>query len=89
MKSSPPFARESRLKSCCSTWRCRAWTALRRLCDSIDEVLEQSEVIVVGNGAPEFADAMTRCRPDQTVIDLVRVAADFSKIQANYDGICW
>jgi GDP-mannose 6-dehydrogenase len=61
----------------------------RHLCDSIDDVIGKSDVIVVGNGAPEFADAMARCRPDQTVIDLVRVPADFSKVQANYDGICW
>ncbi len=59
------------------------------LCESIDEVIEQSEVIVVGNGAPEFSDAVTRCRPDQLVIDLVRIPLDFSRIQAQYDGICW
>jgi hypothetical protein len=46
-------------------------------------------VIVVGNGAPEFAAAVTRCRPDQVVIDLVRVPVDFSNVRAKYDGICW
>ena len=61
----------------------------RHLCDTIDEVIDASEVIVVGNGAPEFADAITRCRADQTVIDLVRIPLDFSKVQAKYDGICW
>ena len=59
------------------------------LCDSLDEVIAQSEVIVVGNAAPEFADAVTRCRPDQTVIDLVRLPLDFSRVQARYTGICW
>src|SRR3954453_13390045 len=38
------------------------------LTESIDTVIEQSEVIVVGNGSPEFADALTRTRPDQMVI---------------------
>jgi GDP-mannose 6-dehydrogenase len=60
----------------------------RHLCQSIDEVIEKSEVIVIGNGSPEFSAAVTRCRPDQTVIDLVRIPLDFSQIQARYDGIC-
>src|SRR5829696_1158788 len=30
------------------------------LSDSLDEVLEQSEVIVVGNGSPEFAEALKK-----------------------------
>jgi GDP-mannose 6-dehydrogenase len=61
----------------------------RHLCESIDEVIEQSEVIVVGNPSPEFSDAVTRCRPDQIVVDLVRLPLDFSKVNAQYDGICW
>ena len=61
----------------------------RHLCESIDELIDGSEVIVVGNGAPEFTEALTRCRPDQTIIDLVRLPLDFSKLQARYDGICW
>lgn len=61
----------------------------RHLCDTIDEVIDKSEVIVVGNGAPEFSEAVARCRPDQIVIDLVRIPLDFSKVQAQYDGICW
>jgi GDP-mannose 6-dehydrogenase len=61
----------------------------RHLCESIDEVIDRSEVIVVGNASPEFTEAVTRCRPDQTVIDLVRLPLDFSKVKAQYDGICW
>jgi GDP-mannose 6-dehydrogenase len=61
----------------------------QHLCDSIDSVIEQSDVIVIGNGAPEFSDAVTRCRADQVVIDLVRIPLDFSKVSARYDGICW
>ena len=61
----------------------------RHLCESIDELIDASEFIVVGNGAPEFTEALTRCRPDQTIIDLVRLPLDFSKLQARYDGICW
>jgi GDP-mannose 6-dehydrogenase len=61
----------------------------RHLCESIDQVIEQSEVIVVGNAAPEFSDAITRCRPDQVVVDLVRIPLDFSRVRAQYDGISW
>lgn len=61
----------------------------RHLCDSLDEVIDRSEVIVVGNAAPEFAGALTRCRPDQIVIDLVRLPVDLSSVKAQYVGICW
>jgi len=61
----------------------------RHLCDSVDDVIARSDVIVIGNGAPEFSDAVARCRPDQTIIDLVRIPIDFAALQAHYDGICW
>ncbi len=59
------------------------------LCETIDEVLEKSDVIVVGNGAPEFADALKRTRPDQAVIDLFRARVDRQEIPGQYTGICW
>jgi GDP-mannose 6-dehydrogenase len=59
------------------------------LSDSLDEVLEQAEVIVVGNGSPEFAEALKKTRPDQIVIDLFRLKLDPKDIPANYTGICW
>jgi GDP-mannose 6-dehydrogenase len=59
------------------------------LCESIEEVIDTSEVIVVGNQAPEFAKALTRCRCDQIVIDLVRLPICSSLLAAEYRGICW
>jgi GDP-mannose 6-dehydrogenase len=59
------------------------------LCNTIDEVIDASEVIVVGNHAPEFADALTRTRADQIVIDLVRLPIYGSLLPADYRGICW
>ena len=59
------------------------------LCETTDEVIDGSDVIVVGNGSPEFADALKRTRPDQVVIDLFRVKADPREIPARYTGICW
>jgi GDP-mannose 6-dehydrogenase len=59
------------------------------LCPTIDEVLSHAEVIIVGNKAPEFVDALHRTRPDQIIIDLVRLSVDNSRVPANYRGICW
>jgi GDP-mannose 6-dehydrogenase len=59
------------------------------LCDTIDEVLDNSDVIVVGNGAPEFSEALKKTRPDQQIVDLVRVNTDRTQIPARYQGICW
>jgi GDP-mannose 6-dehydrogenase len=59
------------------------------LCDTVEEVIDGSEVVVVGNQAPEFAKALTACRADQVVIDLVRVPVYGSLLEADYRGICW
>jgi GDP-mannose 6-dehydrogenase len=56
---------------------------------TIDEVIAQSEVIVVGNRSPEFVDALGRTRPDQIVIDLVRLPMYGALLPAEYRGICW
>jgi len=58
------------------------------LCADIDAVIAASEVIVVGNQSGEFAEAVVRCRPDQIVIDLVRLPIS-SQLKADYRGICW
>jgi GDP-mannose 6-dehydrogenase len=58
--------------------------------ETLDEVVDGSDVIVVGNASPEFAGALTRTRPDQLVIDLVRVKGITpAEIPARYSGICW
>ena len=59
------------------------------LCPTIDEVIHGSEVIVVGNQAPEFVQAVMACTADQIVIDLVRLPIYASLVKADYRGICW
>jgi GDP-mannose 6-dehydrogenase len=59
------------------------------LTESIDEVLEKSDVVVVGNTSPEFSEALKRTRPDQIILDLVRVKASREEIPGDYRGICW
>jgi len=54
---------------------------------SIDEVLSASDTIVIGNKSEEFRQIESSLRPDQTVIDLVRL---FDRPSGNgYQGICW
>jgi GDP-mannose 6-dehydrogenase len=59
------------------------------LCPTVDEVIAQSAVVVVGNRAPEFTAALTRCRADQIIIDLVRLPGSGAALQADYRGLCW
>jgi GDP-mannose 6-dehydrogenase len=59
------------------------------MCDSADALLEHAELIVVGNGAPEFADVLRRTRADQEVLDLVRVPGGVNGVAAEYHGLCW
>jgi GDP-mannose 6-dehydrogenase len=59
------------------------------LATTVDDVIDTSEVIVVGNQSAEFAGALARCRPDQIVIDLVRLPICGSLLPADYRGICW
>lgn len=54
----------------------------------MNEVLEFAEVIVIGNGAREFAGVLEHLRPGQVVVDLVRVTPGKSEA-GRYDGICW
>jgi GDP-mannose 6-dehydrogenase len=59
------------------------------LCDTIEQVIDGSEVIVVGNQAPEFVEAVKTCRREQIIIDLVRLPMYASLLKADYRGICW
>jgi GDP-mannose 6-dehydrogenase len=59
------------------------------LCETIDEVIDKSDVIVVGNAAPEFSDALKTTRPEQMIVDLVRVKTNRAEIPGQYQGICW
>ncbi len=58
------------------------------MADDIDEVLEHSEVILVGNPAKEFKDIESKLTKEQTVVDLVRIFGKRTS-DANYQGICW
>ncbi len=56
---------------------------------SIDELLDESDVIVIGNQGPEFVEALARVRDDQIVIDLVKLPVPASQRPQGYRGLCW
>jgi GDP-mannose 6-dehydrogenase len=56
--------------------------------DGIDAVLDHTQTVVIGNGDPDFRNALSRLRDDQVVVDLVRITDGRSE-KGNYDGICW
>ena len=56
---------------------------------SIDDVLAESEVVVIANGSNAFRDVAHRLRPDQVLVDLVGSARDNGTIEDRYDGIAW
>jgi len=56
--------------------------------DSIDQVLEGADVIVIGNKAEEFREIETQVRDGQVIIDLVRLFNRASNADS-YEGICW
>jgi GDP-mannose 6-dehydrogenase len=58
------------------------------MCASVEEVLEKTDVIVIGNKAEEFLGITETLRADQIVIDLVRLFQDRTTGEG-YQGICW
>lgn len=54
---------------------------------SLEEVIEISEVLVIGNQEKEFAQLAKKPLGNRIIVDLVRVFPD--KSGGNYLGICW
>jgi len=62
------------------------WSVMR---SSIDEVLESSDVVVIGNGAPKFREIQSSLKTNQIVVDLVRALEPQPSDDDHYRGICW
>jgi GDP-mannose 6-dehydrogenase len=56
--------------------------------ETLDEVLDHAEVLVIGNKSAEFDGVVNRARPDQIVVDLVRIGPMTTQ-EGKYYGICW
>jgi GDP-mannose 6-dehydrogenase len=66
----------------------------RLMCETLDEVLERSEVLVIANRDPLYAEILPKLSAEQTVIDLVRLSRELPEtaktaMDGRYKGICW
>ena len=60
------------------------------LVDDVSEVLEHGDVLIAGSRVAEVAAAIANRKPNQLVIDLVRLpGAEQLRATANYQGIGW
>lgn len=56
--------------------------------EDVNEVIESSDVLIIGNNAKEFAKIVPEIPSDKIIIDLVRVNRELIT-KDNYIGICW
>jgi GDP-mannose 6-dehydrogenase len=61
----------------------------RLMCASAEDLIDGSEVIVVGNHDAEFMRLLDPLPPQKIVVDLVRVPNATSQNNGQYYGICW
>ncbi|MHA3980921.1 nucleotide sugar dehydrogenase [Halovulum sp. GXIMD14794] len=59
------------------------------LSDDLDAVLAHGELVVVGNGAPEFRTLPGRLGAEQVLFDLARIPGAAETLGARYDGVNW
>ena len=55
---------------------------------SVKEVVDNSDVLIIGNKAEEFREIEAQLRGEQKVIDLVRLFDERLTV-GTYEGICW
>ena len=53
------------------------------------EVIEASDVVVVGKNNPQIQEAIANHSDSKLIIDLIRLPPEAVKPSANYQGICW
>ena len=56
--------------------------------NSIENVLEYGEIIIIGNNDPEFKKIFSKLKKGQKVIDLARISEKIKGLDS-YEGICW
>lgn len=59
------------------------------LVTDLDEAVAESDVLVIGNRNAAFTQVLDQLRPDQHVIDLVRMKSQGELPTTGYEGICW
>ena len=61
----------------------------RHMKGSMEEISASAEIILIANRNPEFEGILGVLRPDQIVIDLVRITQEPVVTRGRYEGICW
>jgi hypothetical protein len=56
---------------------------------SAEEVIEASDVVVVGKNNPQIQEAIANHGDSKLIIDLVRLPDGAAEASRNYQGICW
>jgi GDP-mannose 6-dehydrogenase len=55
---------------------------------SMDGVLDHADTLIIGNSDPEFKTVLDKVRPEQKIVDLVRLS-EKGCARSMYEGICW
>ncbi|MDN3513889.1 MAG: nucleotide sugar dehydrogenase [Candidatus Brocadia sp.] len=58
------------------------------MCNSIESVIKESDVIIIGNMSIEFNEAISKIGEDKIIYDLVRIDRN-RKSGGNYIGLAW
>lgn len=56
---------------------------------SAEELVRESDVIVVSTASGRFGEVLAQAKPHQVVVDLVRAMERSETLNGNYVGICW
>jgi len=59
------------------------------MCETIEELIEESDVVVITHGGEKFTKAVEMMQADQILIDLVGKLKNNPNVKANYEGIAW
>jgi len=61
------------------------WSLMR----GMEDVVVNSDTIVIGNASPGFRELVRLLRPEQSVVDLVRLPEFEADSKSNYQGLVW
>jgi len=56
---------------------------------SAQEVVDASGVIIIANKGADFDRCLANLKPDQAILDLVRIQNHGNRYPEKYEGICW
>ncbi len=60
----------------------------KHFASSADDVVHNSDIIIVGNKDDEYLSALKHAK-EKNIVDLVRIVEDGSELSGSYHGICW